>query len=228
MLAVVVAVVCAGSSSAFGLVQAGKTARHCHKVRVRGHRGHKPKRRFRTVCKKVAVKGGGPSPVIGSPPVAGPESTPPGGSLAGDIDFPPSKPLEEIPPREEENPGEEEGEEEGGESPRGKLPNVPAGDELVDLITENDYEEGFDPHFGTAGGPGDGTIAASTTEPIEGTTSLAMTVNAFGRVGFYYEDYGWEEGPLADSVTTRTKVRVDSTSGGAAWRSGVMSRTAGA
>ena len=115
-------------------------------------------------------------------------------------------------------PGEEGTEEEestggGGEGPQGKLPSVPAGDELVDLITKNGYEDGIDPTSGP-GRSADGSVAGSATDPIEGAASLAMEVNAFGRVGFYYE-YGWEQGPLADSVTSRTKLRIDSTTGGA-------------
>jgi hypothetical protein len=93
----------------------------------------------------------------------------------------------------------------------GKLPNVPAGDELADLVTHQSFEDATDPNFKPISAA-DGSVATTTTSPIEGSKSLAVVVKNFGRVGFYYQ-YGFEQGPNVDTATTRVKLRVDSTTG---------------
>lgn len=102
-----------------------------------------------------------------------------------------------------------------GGGPTGKLPTIPAGDELVDLVHSNDFEEGLDEEFGVSGGSSSGSVAVSGSNPIEGAKSLQVKVNAFGRVGFYYEGYGFDQGPLVDTATTRLKLRVDAATGSA-------------
>src|SRR5688572_511433 len=80
------------------------------------------------------------------------------------------------------------------------LPTVPSGHEMVDLLTNNTFEDvgaalGFAPAY-----PQDGAVSRTTTNPISGSASLKVDLNAYGRVSFW-KDYPWDGGPLADSVT---------------------------
>ena len=91
----------------------------------------------------------------------------------------------------------------------GSLPTVPDGWTLVDLIDDGGFESsvgGFDPDH-----PEQGAVAQTATAPITGASSLALTVNAYGRVAFG-TDYGYESGPFAESVTAKAKARVDAAS----------------
>jgi hypothetical protein len=112
----------------------------------------------------------------------------------------------ESPP--EETPGENGGGGGGGGLPPGKLPPIPEGYELVDLIEEdNGFESsvaGFGPNSAS-----EGSVQSGGANPIEGEKSLEATVHEYGKVGHFFE-YGYEQGPLAASVTVRTKLRVDS------------------
>src|SRR6201986_2843351 len=86
-------------------------------------------------------------------------------------------------------------------------PTVPSGYALTDLITDNGFETsnpGFAPFY-----PADGSVSRDATNPISGASSLHVTVNAYGRVGLTHQ-YTYGKGPIADSVTSAAKVRVDS------------------
>ena len=79
----------------------------------------------------------------------------------------------------------------------------------ADIISNNDFENpatalGFEPNSA-----GDGAVAHTTVNPISGTGSLKITVNAYGRV-IKWHPYGYGSGPFARSVNVTGKLRVDS------------------
>jgi hypothetical protein len=89
-----------------------------------------------------------------------------------------------------------------------QTPSVPTGFELVDLITNNSFENsatslGFDPSS-----ENDGSVAHTTVNPLTGTGSMKVTVNSYGRV-LSWHPYGYGSGPFARSVTLAAKLRVD-------------------
>jgi hypothetical protein len=87
------------------------------------------------------------------------------------------------------------------------MPTVPSGYTLVDRITDNGFETsvgGFEPNE-TA----DGSVSRITANAIQGSSSLRVTANSYGRVLFAH-NYPYNGGPLASSVTVKTKLRVDS------------------
>jgi hypothetical protein len=88
------------------------------------------------------------------------------------------------------------------------MPNVPTGYQLVDLISDNGFESGIDAF--EANSTGDGTVATSGTNALDGAQSMKVTVNSYGRVGLFH-DYPYAAGPVADSVTVKAKIRVDGT-----------------
>jgi hypothetical protein len=90
-----------------------------------------------------------------------------------------------------------------------QTPAVPAGFELVDLVSNNGYENPAAPLGFEAFSDNDGAVARTTVNPLAGTGSLAVTVQSYGRVGNFTE-YGYGSGPFARSVTLAAKLRVDS------------------
>ncbi len=120
----------------------------------------------------------------------------------------------EVPP---EKPGGEEpgtgGGGGGGHLPPGKLPPIPEGYEIVDLIEEDNGFESSTAGFGPEH-ESDGSVSSSSANPIEGQKSLEATVHEYGKVGDFLE-YEFQQGPLAASVTARAKIRVDSATGAA-------------
>ncbi len=88
-------------------------------------------------------------------------------------------------------------------------PPVPSGFELVDLITNNDFENPAAPLGFDASSENDGAVVHTTVSPISGTGSLHITVNSYGRIGDFYA-YGYGSGPFARSATLVAKLRVDS------------------
>jgi hypothetical protein len=135
---------------------------------------------------------------------------PPSGEGAG-----PTGPGQEPPPGPTEpgggGSGEPEGEPEGpGGRYFGRLPDVPTGSELVDLIDDYGFESsmgGFEPNSSPAA---DGSLDQSDVAAIHGK-SLHVTAREYGRLGVYHS-YRFGAGPLADSVTVKAQLRVDSAS----------------
>jgi hypothetical protein len=87
-----------------------------------------------------------------------------------------------------------------------ELPPVPDGYSLVDYITDHGFEaskEGFAPFYRV-----DGKVLRSADAPISGAWSLRVNLNDYGRSG-KLASWGYDGGPLADSVTVAGKVRVD-------------------
>jgi hypothetical protein len=87
-----------------------------------------------------------------------------------------------------------------------KLPPVPDGYSLADYITDHGFEtskEGFAPFYRV-----DGRVSRSSDSPISGAWSLRVNLNDYGRAG-KLASWGYDGGPLADSVTVAGKVRVD-------------------
>jgi hypothetical protein len=86
------------------------------------------------------------------------------------------------------------------------LPPVPDGYSRVDYISDHGFEtskEGFAPFYRV-----DGRVFRSTDNPISGASSLRVNLNDYGRSG-KIASWGYDGGPLADSVTVAGKVRVD-------------------
>src|SRR5689334_15306937 len=89
-------------------------------------------------------------------------------------------------------------------------PLVHAQPSIVDIITNNDFEDPYEALGFDAISSYDGSVEQTTVNPITGTGSLKITVNSYGRVtNFYMYNYG--SGPNASSVTFAAKLRVDST-----------------
>jgi hypothetical protein len=80
----------------------------------------------------------------------------------------------------------------------------------VDLLQNHDFENPqaaleFEPVSEV-----EGTVAYTNVNPIDGTGSMRITVNDYGRVSGWYQ-YGWGSGPRASSVVFSAKLRVEST-----------------
>jgi hypothetical protein len=88
-----------------------------------------------------------------------------------------------------------------------QTPPVPDGFSLSDLVSDPGFESG-DSGF-VPGSTLDGTVARDATDPIDGSSSLHVTLNAFGRVSLA-ANFPFQAGPLADSVSVAGKLRVDS------------------
>jgi hypothetical protein len=86
-------------------------------------------------------------------------------------------------------------------------PPVPDGFSLSDLVSDAGFESGTADF--TPSSPLDGTVALDAADPIDGSSSLRVTLNAFGRVSLAAV-YPFQAGPIADSVTVAGKLRVDS------------------
>jgi hypothetical protein len=87
-----------------------------------------------------------------------------------------------------------------------ELPPVPDGYSLVDYISDHRFEtskEGFAPFYRV-----DGRVLRSADAPLSGAWSLRVNLNDYGRSG-KIASWGYDGGPLADSVTVAGKVRVD-------------------
>jgi hypothetical protein len=87
-----------------------------------------------------------------------------------------------------------------------ELPPVPEGYSLVDYIHDHGFEtskEGFAPFYRV-----DGKVLRSADNPLAGAWSLRVNLNDYGRSG-KIASWGYDGGPLADSVTVAGKVRVD-------------------
>ncbi|HSR89261.1 MAG TPA: hypothetical protein VLK22_02560, partial [Candidatus Udaeobacter sp.] len=93
-----------------------------------------------------------------------------------------------------------------------QLPNVPPGYEMVDLITDNGFENSTG-GFAVMGSAAEGSVAQTSVNPIQGSKSLSLTVNSYGRVGFG-NIFPWEGGPFSDSLTVKAKIRVESGNSG--------------
>ncbi len=92
-------------------------------------------------------------------------------------------------------------------STTGQMPTVPSGYELVDLITDTGFETtvgGFAPN-----GSADGTVSRITANAIQGASSLRVVANSYGRIAFE-KAYPYNNGPIANSLTVKAKMRVDS------------------
>ena len=90
--------------------------------------------------------------------------------------------------------------------PPADTPPVPDGFSLVDYITDHGFEastEGFAPFYRV-----DGRVFRSSRNPISGVSSLRVRLNDYGRAGKIH-GYGYDDGPIADSVTVAGNVRVD-------------------
>ncbi len=90
--------------------------------------------------------------------------------------------------------------------PPADTPPVPDGFSLVDYIADHGFEtstEGFAPFYRV-----DGRVLRSSRRPISGASSLRVRLNDYGRAGKVHA-YGYDDGPLADSVTVAGNVRVD-------------------
>jgi hypothetical protein len=86
------------------------------------------------------------------------------------------------------------------------LPPVPDGYSLVDYISDHGFEtskEGFATFYRV-----DGRVLRSAESPLSGAWSLRVNLNDYGRSG-KIASWGYDGGPLADSVTVAGKVRVD-------------------
>jgi hypothetical protein len=79
----------------------------------------------------------------------------------------------------------------------------------VDIVSNNGFEDPFAPLGFDAVSPSDGSVAQTAVNPIDGSGSLAITVNSYGRVVQWYA-YGYGSGPFARYVTLSAKLRVDS------------------
>ena len=80
----------------------------------------------------------------------------------------------------------------------------------VDLLTNHDFEDPQAPLELEPFSDGEGTVAYTNVNPIDGTGSMKITVNDYGRLTGWYQ-YGWGSGPFASSVVFSAKLRVDST-----------------
>jgi hypothetical protein len=90
--------------------------------------------------------------------------------------------------------------------PPAGTPPVPDGFSLADLITDHGFEtskQGFAPFYRV-----DGRVLRSSRNPIAGAWSLRIQLNDYGRAGKIHT-YGYDDGPIADSVTVAGKVRID-------------------
>jgi len=79
----------------------------------------------------------------------------------------------------------------------------------VDLLQNHDFENPqaaleFEPVSET-----EGSVEYTNVNPIDGTGSMKITVNDYGRVTGWYQ-YGYGSGPFASSVVFSAKLRVDS------------------
>ncbi len=79
----------------------------------------------------------------------------------------------------------------------------------VDLISNPSFENPSAPLGFAAISQYDGSVAHTTTNPIEGTGSLKITVNSYGRINHWYA-YPYGSGPFGRYVTMSAKLRVDS------------------
>lgn len=80
----------------------------------------------------------------------------------------------------------------------------------ADLLQNHDFENpeaalDFEPSSEV-----EGTVAYTNVDPINGTGSMKITVNDYGRISAWHQ-YGWASGPNASSVVFSAKLRVDST-----------------
>jgi len=83
---------------------------------------------------------------------------------------------------------------------------APASAQTVDLVGDPGFEAstaGFE-----SSSPLDGNVSLTTSNPIEGASSLHVALNAFGRASFTHQ-YGFGSGPTAGSVTAAAKLRVE-------------------
>lgn len=80
----------------------------------------------------------------------------------------------------------------------------------ADLLQNNDFENPsaaleFEPVSDV-----EDTVAYTNVDPLDGTGSMKITVNDYGRLSGWHQ-YGWGSGPNASSVVFSAKLRVDST-----------------
>jgi uncharacterized membrane protein YgcG len=84
----------------------------------------------------------------------------------------------------------------------------------VDLITNNGFESTTNPKACFAPySSSDGTVASSTTKPLDGAKSLTVTVKPWSRVGCIH-DFPYAAGPSADAVSIAGDLRVDTPASG--------------
>ena len=80
----------------------------------------------------------------------------------------------------------------------------------ADLLQNHDFEN---PAAALEFEPGtelEGTVAYTDVNPIDGTGSMKVIVNSYGRITAFHQ-FGWASGPNASSVVLSAKLRVDST-----------------
>src|SRR4051812_38300790 len=88
-----------------------------------------------------------------------------------------------------------------------QTPPVPDGFTLSDHVSDPGFESG-DSGF-IPGSALDGTVGRDTSDPIDGSSSLHASLNAFGRISVVAQ-FPFQAGPFADSVTVAGKLRVNS------------------
>jgi len=88
-------------------------------------------------------------------------------------------------------------------------PAVQAGT-VTDLVDDPGFETSVG-GFQTNESAVDGSVTRTLSNPIEGQSSLKVTVKSYGRIVRYHA-YPYAAGPLADSVTVKAKLRVDGAS----------------
>src|SRR3954447_13872456 len=89
----------------------------------------------------------------------------------------------------------------------GQTPPIPDGFALSDFVSDAGFASGVSGF--TPGSVLDGAVGLDTTDPLDGSSSLHVTLNAFGRVSLVAQ-FPFGGGPMADSVTVAGKLRVNS------------------
>jgi hypothetical protein len=77
----------------------------------------------------------------------------------------------------------------------------------TDYVSDPGFESGVSGFIPSS--PLDGSVGVDTSDPIDGTSSLHVALNAFGRVSVVAQ-FPFQAGPFADSVTAAGKLRVNS------------------
>ncbi len=88
-----------------------------------------------------------------------------------------------------------------------QTPPVPDGFTLSDYVSDPGFESGVSGFIPSS--PLDGSVGLDASNPIDGASSLHVSLNAFGRVSTVAQ-FPFQAGPFADSVTVAGKLRVDS------------------
>jgi hypothetical protein len=124
-------------------------------------------------------------------------------------------PVSEVPPAPPAPPAPPSSPGGSGGGGKGEVPEAPRSEyELVDLISNNGFEEAAEPTSCFAPFSGnDGSLQPSEDRPLAGQRSLQVSVSPYGRVGCIHE-YGFEAGPVGKSVAIEAQLRVDGVAAG--------------